>query len=52
MLNLNAFGNMISTSKPKLTSIERGSIKALYKFIQLEMKEYGHDLKVETTKMD
>jgi hypothetical protein len=29
MLNLNDFGNMISTSKPKLTSIEKGSMKAL-----------------------
>jgi hypothetical protein len=29
MLNLNAFGNMIGTFKPKLTSIEKGSLKAL-----------------------
>ena len=39
-----------NTSKPTHTIVNKCSMKALQRFIQLEMKE--HDLKVETTKMN
>jgi hypothetical protein len=42
MLNLKAFGNMASTSKPKHTIVDKGSMKALQRFTQIEMKEYDH----------
>jgi hypothetical protein len=44
MLNLNASGSMCSTSKPKLTMADKGNMKALYRFIQLEMKEHDCSL--------
>jgi hypothetical protein len=31
---------MCSTPKPKLTMVEKGSLKALWKFTQMEMKEH------------
>jgi hypothetical protein len=40
MLNLKANGSMCSTPKPKLTIVDKGSIKALQRFIQVEMKEH------------
>ena len=42
MLNLNAYGSMCSTSKPKITMADKGSIKALQRFIQIEIKEHDH----------
>ena len=47
MPNLKMYEN---TSKSMHTIVNKGSMKVLQKFIQLEMKE--HDLKVETTKMN
>jgi hypothetical protein len=32
---------MSSTSKPKLTMADKGNMKALYRFIRLEMKEHN-----------
>ena len=42
MLNLNAFGSMQSTSKPKHTMADKGSMKALQRFTQMEKKEHDH----------
>ena len=33
---------MSSTSKPKHTIVDKGKMKALQRFIQIEMKEHDH----------
>jgi hypothetical protein len=40
MLNLKAYGSMSNTSKPTHTIADKGSMKALQRFIQIEMKEH------------
>ena len=48
---------MSSTSKPKLTMADKGNMKALQRFTQMEMKKMfviekiEHGLKVKTTKI-
>ena len=42
MLNLKANGSMSSTFKPKLTMGNKGSLKALWRFTQMEIKEHDH----------
>ena len=41
-LNLKANGSMYNTSKPKHTIADKGSMKALQIFIQIQMKEHDH----------
>jgi hypothetical protein len=42
MFNLKAYGSVSNTSKPKHTIADKGSMKALHRFIQIEMKEHDH----------
>jgi hypothetical protein len=41
MLNLKVFGSIASTSKPKHTIADKGSMKTLQRFTQMEMKEWS-----------
>jgi hypothetical protein len=42
MLNLKAYGTVSNTFKPKHTIADKGSMKALQRFIQIEIKEHDH----------
>jgi hypothetical protein len=42
MLNLKAYGSVSNISKLEHTIADKDSMKALQKFIQIEMKEHDH----------
>jgi hypothetical protein len=42
MLNLKAYRSVSNIFKPKHTIVDKGSMKALQRFTQIDMKEHDH----------